>query len=297
MAIYEEVICCKQCGKTKPHTHFSKQKRWSTTLDSITEHLNSRVCKECTKHNQNVIKRLEKEFPYPTHEVCDGCGTDFTNKPKRSKRYLVLDHNHKTDEFRAYLCEPCNTGTGKLGDTYEEVKRRASFMNRQEELQNKHRRKDYQPNNNTIKVKPKKELNVMNNSTEILPLVKYLIDRGEVGYANQAVESILSKQFGVDVVPSKPTKTKSSTSSKDKLRRERRKELKHQFISSLKPYDSNKNLRDARNVLGLTSPISIVNRSESKVLKYMNSGIFYQNPNGTQNFFIDVDKLDIYKSI
>jgi hypothetical protein len=27
-----------------------------------------------------------------------------------------LDHDHEDDTFRGWLCEPCNTGIGKLGD-------------------------------------------------------------------------------------------------------------------------------------------------------------------------------------
>ena len=282
MAIYEEVICCKQCGKTKPHTHFGKQKRWSTTLQLVTEHLNSRVCKECSKHNQKVIKRLEKEFPYPTHEVCDGCGTDFTNRPIRSKRYLVLDHDHKTDKFRAYLCESCNTGSGKMGDTYEEIVRRASFMNRQEELQNKHRRKDYKSDIKINNTKPK-QLN-MNH----YDLVRFCIDQQDLDYATKVV-GLIKNEYSVKVTES------TSESSSELSTIEKRRIRKQKFMDSWKPFDSSKNLISSKKVFGLDQPMTIVNRKKETFLEYVNSGIFYKNPNGTQEFFVDVDNLDKVK--
>lgn len=285
MAIYEEVICCKQCGKRKPHTEFGVQKRWSETHGVITHHLNSRTCKSCTKHNQKVIKRLEKEFPYPTHEVCDSCGTDFTYHPKRRKRYLFLDHDHKTDKFRAYLCESCNTGTGKMGDTYEEIVRRASFLNRTEELQNKHRRKDYQPNNNEVKVKPKQVIKDM--SVKYHNLVRYCIDQQDLDYATKVVD-LIGNEFSVKV-------TESTSPSSSETTIEKRRKRKERFINSWKPFNSTKNLVEGSVVFELKQPMTIVNRKEETFNEYVNSGIFYKNPNGTQNFLVDVDKLNLIK--
>lgn len=299
MAIYEETIKCRTCEKVKPHTEFAKQKRWSTTQNNVTEHLNSRQCKSCDKHDSKVRRELEKQYPYPQKEICGSCGTDFTNYPNRNKRYLVLDHCHETGIFRNYLCTRCNTSTGGLGDSYERIINRIDFLKPENILkaQNKYRRKDYQPDNNTIKIKPKQKLKVMTSSNQTLDLVKYLIDHQEVSYATKVVDMI-RQEYGVTATtPTTRKKKRSSSSDKNKLRQQRRTELKKMFLKSLKEYTPLKNLKDARDVLGLVTPISITNRSEDRVMKYINSGIFYQNPKGTQHFLIDVDELDTYKSI
>jgi hypothetical protein len=32
-----------------------------------------------------------------------------------------LDHDHDDNSFRGWLCEPCNTGIGKLGDDFQSI--------------------------------------------------------------------------------------------------------------------------------------------------------------------------------
>ena len=46
--------------------------------------------------------------------VCDCC--------HREARRLVWDHDHVTGLFRGYICDSCNTGIGKLGDTIEGIR-------------------------------------------------------------------------------------------------------------------------------------------------------------------------------
>lgn len=142
---------------------------------------------------------------------------------------------------------------------------------------------------NTLKPK------IMNNSNE-LNLVKYLIDNDEVSYATKVV-SMVKNQYGVDVVPSTPSTHSTTDKSKYSKVIETRKINKDRFMKSLNPYNPTKNLMYAKDILRLKTPISIVNRKQSRVDKYINSGIFYNNPNGTQDFMIDVDRMDIYNSI
>jgi hypothetical protein len=44
---------------------------------------------------------------------------------------LCLDHNHETGKFRGWLCDNCNTGIGKLGDTVEGLERAIAYLKRQ----------------------------------------------------------------------------------------------------------------------------------------------------------------------
>lgn len=53
-------------------------------------------------------------YPAPTRPeppYCECCGAP----PDR--RTLCLDHDHRTGEFRGWLCHRCNSGIGALGDT------------------------------------------------------------------------------------------------------------------------------------------------------------------------------------
>lgn len=41
---------------------------------------------------------------------------------------LSVDHDHETGKVRGLLCFPCNTGIGKLGDSYERVQAAADYL-------------------------------------------------------------------------------------------------------------------------------------------------------------------------
>lgn len=53
-------------------------------------------------------------------ELCGGQNPDGTD--------LALDHNHETDEFRGWLCRPCNAAIGLLGDDPERVIAAAAYL-------------------------------------------------------------------------------------------------------------------------------------------------------------------------
>jgi hypothetical protein len=43
-----------------------------------------------------------------------------------------LDHDHDDNSFRGWLCEPCNTGIGKLGDNFAGITNAMNyFLSRQ----------------------------------------------------------------------------------------------------------------------------------------------------------------------
>lgn len=62
-------------------------------------------------------------------------GASFTGKcfvcgapEAEQKRRLHLDHCHTTGRFRGWLCSPCNTGIGLLGDSIEGVTRALEYL-------------------------------------------------------------------------------------------------------------------------------------------------------------------------
>ena len=91
---------CKQCNFKKPIDCFVK-------ADGKNRARRNR-CKECHYSNKKLRDKLRKENPHPKTGRCKICKLD-TEK-------LVLDHCHKTNSFRGYICKDCNSGMGLLKD-------------------------------------------------------------------------------------------------------------------------------------------------------------------------------------
>lgn len=68
--------------------------------------------------------------PMPDH--CECCGKLETTVRKGSLLCLHLDHCHGSNKFRGWLCNACNLGIGKLGDTVESLERALAYLKRAE---------------------------------------------------------------------------------------------------------------------------------------------------------------------
>lgn len=56
-----------------------------------------------------VLQGWQRRLARPKQGTpCPICG--------RANRLLVWDHDHKTEEFRGWVCSPCNLGLGMFGD-------------------------------------------------------------------------------------------------------------------------------------------------------------------------------------
>lgn len=67
-------------------------------------------------------------LPQPTRakpKLCECCGA----KP-HSRKGLALDHCHKTNKFRGWLCHRCNLAIGALGDSVAGLMRAVRYMRR-----------------------------------------------------------------------------------------------------------------------------------------------------------------------
>ena len=95
---------CSYCRKRKNKGSFPKHSMYKDNLDSR--------CKKCVKKQSKVRSQLHKQAP-PKPKVCECCG--------KIPYKWCLDHDHKDDSFRGWLCEPCNTGIGKLGDELSSI--------------------------------------------------------------------------------------------------------------------------------------------------------------------------------
>jgi len=64
------------------------------------------------KHKEYKNRQKERRYA-PTRPCpvgCEICGCYYATKS------LALDHNHKTEKFRGWLCQTCNMGLGHFED-------------------------------------------------------------------------------------------------------------------------------------------------------------------------------------
>lgn len=65
------------------------------------------------RERSRAIRRRMAKLPSPTHPCPDRCEIC---RSLPGNRALHLDHDHKTGEFRGWLCSRCNTGLGLFRD-------------------------------------------------------------------------------------------------------------------------------------------------------------------------------------
>ena len=56
---------------------------------------------------------------------CGICGVSHVDEPNKR---LSIDHCHETGVLRGTLCNACNLGLGKLGDTVDALKRALAYL-------------------------------------------------------------------------------------------------------------------------------------------------------------------------
>ncbi len=78
------------------------------------------ACRPCKIIQTTAVRRLRKLHPQPPAGApCECCG--------RVGR-LCMDHDHKTDLFRGWLCHACNVSIGGLGDDLTGLRRAVMYL-------------------------------------------------------------------------------------------------------------------------------------------------------------------------
>lgn len=106
---------CRVCGKDLPFDLFPKHSHHKTGIDTR--------CKKCIKKQTRLRESLKDKYWHLKQDTCDCCGQE-------SNKTLVLDHDHETLAFRGWICDPCNTGIGKLGDNIQGVQNALNYLER-----------------------------------------------------------------------------------------------------------------------------------------------------------------------
>lgn len=100
---------CTTCKEWKPHTKTYFETRPSSIPGKACNLRNT--CKECRSKEKKVISRARKsQNPPKINQPCSICG---------SIESLVLDHDHKTKQFRGWICDNCNKMLGMARDSPE----------------------------------------------------------------------------------------------------------------------------------------------------------------------------------
>lgn len=114
---------CNRCGITKPIEDFSLNRSKSMGRQC--------TCKSCYNEHHRILNRLHREHRIPVDHSCPICGRGQAELQSPSGRTTTpwrLDHNHKTEEFRGFLCDRCNTGLGKFDDNIELLKKAIQYL-------------------------------------------------------------------------------------------------------------------------------------------------------------------------
>ena len=116
---------CRECRIEKPLDRYEK-----------TGHGYLRkICMSC-RSSRKRMKRLPRQFGISYQDLlmmkedqdykCAICGIHEENTTKK----LAVDHDHKTNRVRGYLCNNCNRGIGLLKDDVEVMKRAIVYLER-----------------------------------------------------------------------------------------------------------------------------------------------------------------------
>ena len=146
--IPEGFSSCVHCKTLKPNTDF----HWYLSPEGKARTRVCGWCRDCRSKNSKETEDLKKQIvPYSPKPIwekpCEAClrpvyqrqsdipvGVDGTYS-------FNFDHDKIKKIFRGWICTPCNTGFGLLGDTYESILTRVEYLKKAELNENESQKK------------------------------------------------------------------------------------------------------------------------------------------------------------
>ena len=118
----EQTKKCSKCGEKKPHSEFPKANGASYPRAECRD-CNNKLSKQRKKH------REEQGDPAPDH-ICPIClmNAEQIGKIGGNAGTWCVDHDHKTNKFRGYLCHRCNRGLGCFKDDLKRLIRAIGYI-------------------------------------------------------------------------------------------------------------------------------------------------------------------------
>lgn len=93
-------------------------------------------CRDCAKKQANIIKNLKKNAPAVDKDhKCPICLRDeiqLKQDHPNKKNVWCLDHDHRTNKFRGWLCHKCNLGLGNMNDDPGRLSRALTYIKEKE---------------------------------------------------------------------------------------------------------------------------------------------------------------------
>ena len=132
---------CTKCGASKSLDKFNKR---TASKDGLTTRcttcLNTKALKVRSEQPEVTRARnLKKRFSMSIDEyniiflsqkgkcaICEKAET--TQDVNQNVKWLSVDHNHSNGNIRGLLCNACNTGIGKLGDSIKVLKSAVKYL-------------------------------------------------------------------------------------------------------------------------------------------------------------------------
>jgi len=125
---------CSTCKIEKVNTEFSWYNN-RNTRDGYRLQVNT-ICRSCSKKTSKELKVIKEQAGEPPEfgQPCECCKRPvYKNKSTipqgiNGTYSWQCDHDHKTKQFRGWICKPCNTGIGSLGDDIESLERCLGYL-------------------------------------------------------------------------------------------------------------------------------------------------------------------------
>jgi hypothetical protein len=129
-----ETKTCGTCHEIKPVQEFAvKRGAWSSKCKACHNAYYKEYWKNSEayeKHKVRITKnRRERRLArYGMTKEQQAAGLAGLCQLCQTNQATVLDHCHKTGDFRGFLCGTCNTGLGKLGDSVDGLRRAMLYL-------------------------------------------------------------------------------------------------------------------------------------------------------------------------
>ena len=125
---YSQIRKCSKCDEEKRLTEYRTNTSGSHGFDKEKIRLRRPECIDCTKKaakGKDEAVKLAKSLGI-SHKAPEGTKCELCNATKN----LVFDHDHEKNEFRGWLCDPCNRSMGVLGDNANSLLKTVAYLSK-----------------------------------------------------------------------------------------------------------------------------------------------------------------------